>query len=76
MATSAARSPAKAVAPRKQEVASMARTNLPAEVVVSHDDIAKRAFEKFAGRGYVHGFDERDWFDAEDELRAEYRERL
>ena len=72
MATSAARSSAKAVAPRKQEV----RATPPAEVVVSHDEIAKRAFEKFAGRGYVDGFDERDWFDAEDELRAEYRDRL
>jgi hypothetical protein len=43
---------------------------------VPHEQIAKRAYEKFAGRGYVHGFQDQDWFDAEDELRAEYRERL
>jgi hypothetical protein len=46
------------------------------EVQVPCQEIAKRAYEKFAGRGYVHGFHEQDWYDAEDELRAESRERL
>ena len=45
------------------------------KVHIPCEEIAKRAFEKYAGRGYVHGFHEQDWFDAEDELRAEYIEK-
>lgn len=35
----------------------------------THEDIAKRAYEIFAGRGYVHGNHEQDWIQAERELR-------
>jgi hypothetical protein len=35
----------------------------------SCDDIAKRAYQIFERRGYSHGHDEEDWFQAERELR-------
>ncbi len=34
----------------------------------SHDEIAARAFEIFAGRGFQHGQDQQDWLQAEREL--------
>jgi len=34
-------------------------------------DIAKLAYEKYAKRGYVDGFDLQDWFEAELELKAQ-----
>jgi Protein of unknown function (DUF2934) len=34
-------------------------------------DIAKRAYEKYEARGFVHGFDLQDWTNASRELRAE-----
>jgi hypothetical protein len=37
----------------------------------THGEIAKRAFEIFAGRGYAHGSPEQDWLQAERELRME-----
>ena len=33
--------------------------------------IERRAYEKFVARGYVHGYDVDDWFQAERELLAE-----
>jgi len=45
------------------------------ELQIPFDEIAKRAYEKFVTRGAIDGFHEQDWFDAEDELRAEYRDR-
>jgi hypothetical protein len=38
---------------------------------ISAREIAKRAYEKFAGRGHLHGFDHEDWAAAEAELLAE-----
>jgi hypothetical protein len=35
----------------------------------THDDIAKRAFQIFERRGYSHGCDVEDWYQAERELR-------
>lgn len=35
------------------------------------EEIAKRAFEIYAGRGYAHGYHEQDWLQAERELRGE-----
>jgi hypothetical protein len=35
----------------------------------TRDDIAKRAYQIFERRGYSHGRDEEDWFQAERELR-------
>jgi hypothetical protein len=40
-------------------------------VAVPPDKIAKRAFEKWIKRGCQHGNDQRDWFEAEAELKAE-----
>ena len=41
-------------------------------VHVPHDQIAMRAYEKWAKRGYSHGRDQQDWLEAEAELRAEH----
>lgn len=35
---------------------------------VPHDVIAQRAYEFFVQRGYAHGSDLQDWFQAENEL--------
>jgi hypothetical protein len=35
----------------------------------THGQIAQRAFELFAGRGYAHGQHIQDWLQAERELR-------
>jgi len=35
-----------------------------------HDAIARRAYELFAQRGYQHGHDIEDWFQAEAKLAA------
>ena len=40
---------------------------------VSEQAIAQRAYEKFLARGGNHGDDQRDWFEAERELKAETR---
>ena len=42
---------------------------------IRQEEIATRAFEKFMARGCQHGFDQQDWFDAEEELIAEQRDR-
>jgi hypothetical protein len=39
---------------------------------VPHERIATRAYEKWCKRGRPHGTDQRDWLEAEAELRAEY----
>lgn len=36
---------------------------------LSHEDIARRAYELYLQRGAVHGLDAHDWFQAELELR-------
>jgi hypothetical protein len=46
------------------------RTRLPAFVIVSAKDIAKRAYEIFVDRGYADGFDREDWRRAELELKT------
>ena len=38
---------------------------------VSHELIAKRAYEKFVARGQIDGFDRDDWAGAQEELIAE-----
>jgi hypothetical protein len=40
-------------------------------VPVPLDKIAKRAYEKWVKRGCQHGHDQRDWYEAEAELKAE-----
>lgn len=34
----------------------------------AHDEIARRAFERYCARGYQHGRDVEDWLAAEKEL--------
>ena len=51
-----------------------APTPTPGSKVVpspSRDEIAKRAYEIFAGRGRIGGRETEDWIQAERELRAE-----
>ena len=74
MATFAARPTTKPVS-RKRTGNAEPATSPASEIQISQDEIATRAFEKFATRGYVHGFDQQDWLDAEEELTAEYRDR-
>jgi len=38
---------------------------------IQFEQIAQRAFELFAKRGYVHGFDREDWLEAENQLKFE-----
>jgi hypothetical protein len=38
----------------------------------THDEICKRAYEKWCKRGRPHGTHMQDWFEAEAELRREY----
>ena len=38
---------------------------------ISQEAIARRAYEKYAARGYAHGFDQEDWAAASAELAAE-----
>lgn len=50
----------------------------PVPVVVkrpSHDEIAKRAYDKFIARSRHNGADQEDWFKAEQELIAELNHR-
>ena len=47
-------------------------TKVPPPVVPAHE-IARRAYEKWVNRGGRHGDDHRDWYEAEAELRKEYR---
>jgi hypothetical protein len=37
-------------------------------IILSHAQIAARAYEHFAARGYQHGYDVEDWLTAEREL--------
>ncbi len=41
------------------------------DTVVSHEDIAVRAYEIFCGRNFEHGHDVEDWLRAETELAQE-----
>ncbi len=47
---------------------SSARPRKKNRVEVSHQDIAKRAYELWIGRGRPFGSPETDWFQAEAEL--------
>lgn len=42
-----------------------------AKPIVSHEQIAARAYERFVRRGHQHGRDLDDWFAAEADVRAE-----
>jgi hypothetical protein len=70
MAT-AARSTSKPTSRKRTEKAAQG-TATPSEL--GHEEIAKRAYEKFLARGCMHGYDVQDWLDAEEEVSAEFRE--
>jgi len=53
--------------PTTQPQATTARPATPA-----HDEIAKRAYEKWCKRGRPQGTHMQDWFEAEAELRREF----
>ena len=74
MATFAARPTTKPVSRKRTGNSEPAASTAP-EIPIRQAEISQRAFEKFAARGYVHGFDQQDWFDAEEELTAEFRDR-
>jgi hypothetical protein len=40
------------------------------EQAPTRDEIARRAYEIYLGRGGLHGADEQDWLRAESELRG------
>lgn len=42
----------------------------------THDDIARRAYEKFLERGSLDGYDREDWLDAEQELLEQYHDQI
>lgn len=44
--------------------------NLMAFYQPTHDQIARRAYEIYAGRGYIDGHADEDWAQAERELRG------
>jgi hypothetical protein len=47
----------------------------PAFVIVSVANVARRAYEIYAERGYAHGRDREDWLRAERELKDPNTER-
>lgn len=38
-----------------------------------YDLIAKKAYQIYVDRGFTHGDDHGDWFEAEKQVRAKYR---
>lgn len=50
-------------------------TARPTDTAVPADAIERRAYEKYAGRGFAHGQDFDDWRQAEEELSAELARR-
>lgn len=43
--------------------------SLPHAAIVTHDDIARRAYDLYCARRCEHGHDMEDWIRAESELR-------
>ena len=50
-------------------VAMVNHTHAPGFVILSANDIAKRAHEIYVDRGYADAFDREDWLCAERELK-------
>jgi hypothetical protein len=57
--------------PRRTVVSQGTPVVLPAFIVVSHDDIAVRAYALYRHRGRAPGCDRDDWYRAEHELKGE-----
>jgi hypothetical protein len=56
--------------PIQEEDVMVNRSALPAFIVVSVEDIARRAYEIYVQRGSLDGSDREDWRRAERELKA------
>ena len=46
-------------------------TRAPAFVILSANDIARRAYEIYVARGRADGFDREDWLRAERDLKVD-----
>ena len=62
----------KAPVAEKSEVKGLGKPKAPVAAAreVTHDDIAKRAYEIYASRGYAAGDPSADWHEAERQLKA------
>ncbi|HEY4329186.1 MAG TPA: DUF2934 domain-containing protein [Phycisphaerae bacterium] len=49
---------------------SAPKTPASAPRQISHDEISRRAYEIYAGRGYAAGDQNADWLEAERQLKA------
>jgi hypothetical protein len=56
--------------PARSEVKGSGTAPKPIVRTFTHSDIAKRAYEIYAGRGYAAGNPDEDWREAERQLRA------
>lgn len=56
---------------KKSAAAGTWQESTPGRRAVPAEAIAKRAYEKWLARGGKHGNDQKDWYEAERELRAE-----
>ena len=54
----------------KSEVKGSGKPKAPTGRQVTHDEIAKRAYEIYASRGYAPGDQSADWHEAERQLKA------
>lgn len=55
----------------RSEIKGLGKPKAPvATPVITQDDIAKRAFEIYASRGYAPGDQDADWHEAERQLKA------
>jgi hypothetical protein len=61
---------APAAAERSEVKGSGTAAKTSASREITQDQIAKRAFEIYAGRGYAPGDQHADWLEAERQLRA------
>jgi hypothetical protein len=59
--------------PLQEGLVMVRDTALPAFIIVSINDIARRAYEMYLERGRIDGFDREDWHRAERELKAPAR---
>ena len=64
--------PAPAPVAEKSEVKGLGKPKTPvsAPKTITHDDIARRAYEIYANRGYTPGDQNADWCEAERQLKA------
>ena len=61
---------APAAAPARSEIKGSGTAPKAGVRAITHCEIAQRAYEIYAGRGYAAGSPEEDWREAERQLRA------